>query len=368
MELESLIERLRGNRAAFQVGEEATKQGAILPILATLGWDRDDIHQVVPEYTVEGGRVDYCLKIGARNKVFIEVKRFNEELDQHQEQLLEYAFREGVPLAVLTNGLVWWLYLPLSAGSWSQRKFLALDLQVQEPEVIVDHMRNFLAFERVKKGDAVRMAEALHASREKDHQISDTIPKAWQALCSEPDELLLELLADKVESMCGHRPEQEALAKHLLIVSGGPSSTAHSSASIASIAGARSIRREPPSIRVKQVRPISSSGPTYTGKRPTQFTLLGTTRQVSTFRDVLLGVCNILSKQHGPGFEAVTQLRGRKRPYFTSDGSELRAPQPIDGTRLFVETNLSANNIMSILSDVLLVLGHKSLDLTVDAE
>ena len=46
------------------------------------------------------------------------MKRTGTALTEHQEQLLGYAFREGVPLAALTDGLIWWLYLPTAAGSW----------------------------------------------------------------------------------------------------------------------------------------------------------------------------------------------------------------------------------------------------------
>src|SRR5260370_34070229 len=120
--LEDLLGRLREDRTLFQSGEEAARQGAVLPILGRLGWDRDNVREVVPEYQIGSGRVDYCLRLGEKNAMFLEVKRTNEELEKHHEQLLGYAFRDGVRLAVLTNALLWWLYLPLLQGSWEQRK------------------------------------------------------------------------------------------------------------------------------------------------------------------------------------------------------------------------------------------------------
>lgn len=83
--LKELLTRLRGERALFLGGEEATRQAAILPILARLGWDRDNIREVVPEYSVGNGRVDYCLSIGDQAAAFVEVKRTSEELERHQE-------------------------------------------------------------------------------------------------------------------------------------------------------------------------------------------------------------------------------------------------------------------------------------------
>ena len=116
-DLLGLLDRLQGDAAVLLDSEEATKQGIILPILSRVGWDRDNIREVIPEYRVESGRVDYCLHANGRNLVFIEAKRTDQDLDRHQEQLLDYAFREGVELAALTNGVVWWLYLPLLSGS-----------------------------------------------------------------------------------------------------------------------------------------------------------------------------------------------------------------------------------------------------------
>ncbi len=214
-QLQELLTRLKGDRALFLSGEAATCMGAILPILSRLGWDPYNIREVVPEYSVGTGRVDYCLKIGEQMSVFVEVKRMNEELEKHQEQLLEYAFREGVKIAVLTNGLLWWFYLPLFPGSWDQRKFFAIDIQEQEISSAATHFMLFLSREAIASGAAHKKAEEIHAGREKDRRIRETIPTAWRDLCQKPDEMLVELLADKVESLCGHRPGVDVLASYL---------------------------------------------------------------------------------------------------------------------------------------------------------
>ena len=96
--LEDFLQRLRRQQNPSLDNEEATRQGIILPVLGRLGWDRDNVREVFPEFQVENGRVDYCLKIGEKKGAFIEVKRPSENLESHQEQLLEYAFRDGVEL------------------------------------------------------------------------------------------------------------------------------------------------------------------------------------------------------------------------------------------------------------------------------
>ena len=112
------VEQIRNAVSLSVLDESATKQGVVLNLLSLAGWDTFDVSQVVPEYMVGNRRVDYALRPGSPNAVFIEVKRPGENLERHQQQLLEYCFQEGVKLAVLTNGRTWWLYLPLQAGSW----------------------------------------------------------------------------------------------------------------------------------------------------------------------------------------------------------------------------------------------------------
>lgn len=42
-----------------------------------------------------------------------------------------------------------------------------------------------------------------------------TLPEAWSRLVNEEDELLLELVADRVESLCGYKPDPDTVAGFL---------------------------------------------------------------------------------------------------------------------------------------------------------
>ena len=100
----------------------------MLRILSLLGWDIYNIDEVVPECSVGSQRVDYTLRHSNASEVFIEVKKVGEDLEKHQEQLLNYSFREGIKLSILTNGISWRFYLPLHEGSWEQRKFYTIEI------------------------------------------------------------------------------------------------------------------------------------------------------------------------------------------------------------------------------------------------
>jgi hypothetical protein len=51
-------------------------------------------------------------------------------------------------------------------------------------------------------------------------------------------------------------------------------------------------------------------------------------------------------------------LHGKTRPYFSKNAVELRKPHRLAASDIFVETNLSANNIVGIIRVLLEKLGH----------
>ena len=209
------VEQIKAAASFGTMDESATKQGVVLKLLSVAGWDTFDISQVVPEYTVGTMRVDYALSPGTPNAVFIEVKRPSENLERHQQQLLEYCFQEGVNLAVLTNGRTWWLYLPLQAGSWEQRRFLTIDLDVQEPDIVERRFLAYLSPEMVSSGQAVRGAEALVESQQRAEIIGKTIVTAWNQIVDAPHELLVDLISETTERICGFKPDPELVKQFL---------------------------------------------------------------------------------------------------------------------------------------------------------
>jgi len=213
--LQEFIARLREDGGRSFSSEEATCQGVVLPVLAALGWDRDNVHEVIPQFQVGHGRVDYCLSVHGKKTVFVEVKRVGEDLGNHEKQLLEYAFHDGVEVAVLTNGLLWWFYLPLLNCSWEQRRFLTVDVRQHDVGIVVQHLVTFLGRDAVASGSAIGQAQAIHADVERKRLIKETLPRAWDELCGEPDALLLRALADKVEHLSGHRPDDAVLAEYI---------------------------------------------------------------------------------------------------------------------------------------------------------
>ena len=156
-----------------------------------------------------------------RSLVLIEVKRTGTDLGEHQEQLLRYAFDEGVQLAVLTDGLVWWLYLPMVGGSWEQRRFSRTNLCAQRPADTASTLHRFLNRGAVISGGAWEEAKREFESQERDRLVRGALQKAWRQVLSDTQGLLPDLLAEAVKEISGHAPDRDTIAEFLQGISGG---------------------------------------------------------------------------------------------------------------------------------------------------
>jgi len=318
-----------------------------------LGWNPFNTDEVYLEYSVSSKKVDYALRYNGQNKVFIEVKKVSEDLEKHQEQLLNYSFQEGVTLAILTNGISWWFYLPLHEGSWEQRKFYTIEIYDQESEDITQKFEEFLSKENVISDRAIRNAENIYRSKQKQYLIKETLPKAWGKIITEPDELLVELLADTVEKLCGYKPDSEMVEQFLTKV-------------VQTLTPPKRSISTPLQPSFSQNHPILSES--YTGKSIVSFTFKGDKYSVRSWKEMLIKICNLMLSGHREQFDKVFNLVGRKRPYFTKNPNELRAPKRINGTDIYVETNLSANSIVKHSKNILALFGYDEKDLSIEVK
>jgi hypothetical protein len=209
------IDSIKVNQRLSTYDESSTKQALILPILQILGWNVFNVDEVTPEFVVENRKVDYALKNNNLSEVFIEVKSPKEDLEKHQDQLLDYSFRQGVELAILTNGLTWWLYLPTQKGSWHERKFYTIDIYQQDSEILSNIFIEILSKQNVLNGDSIKNAINIYRGKRREKILFSTIPESWNKMISEPDPLLIELFIEVVEKMCGYKPESEMILDFL---------------------------------------------------------------------------------------------------------------------------------------------------------
>jgi len=83
--------------------ENNVKYKIVIPFLQSFGHEQIDL-----EHAAQGSRID--INIG--NKIVIETKALNQNLENHVQQLSDYCGREWAVLAILTNGKSFRIYSP----------------------------------------------------------------------------------------------------------------------------------------------------------------------------------------------------------------------------------------------------------------
>lgn len=213
--LSDCIKEIRNDSNISIWNEAQAREWIIRPILDLLGWGR---REITPEYGVGTRRVDYALEINGDNEVFIEAKKPQVDLENHQEQLLDYSFKEGVDLAILTNGIAWWFYLPLKKGAWNNRKFYTINILKQDIEDIVEKFDLLLSRQNVASGESVQQAESILENRQREKIIKERLPDAWDKVIKNavsPDSLLVDLLAETAEEVCGFKLESDEILRFI---------------------------------------------------------------------------------------------------------------------------------------------------------
>ena len=207
--LEEALAKARDTLASGMLTNEAGVQTSVVrPVLRQLGWDDADPQQWQVEYQVDNGRVDEAL-MGPLGKplVFVEAKKHGNLNVKAEDQLFGYAANRGVPLLVLTDGDTWDLYLSMAAGEPAERRFAHLTLTDSDDlGRVAEELREFIAREAVLSGRADDAAKA-RLKQVKDREIGKRgLEPAWKDLLGEPDDMLRDLLIERVEETVGSRP------------------------------------------------------------------------------------------------------------------------------------------------------------------
>lgn len=320
MNLEKHIEEIRVSiKTGRFLNEAAVSQGIILRLLHALSWPAYDTQIVCPEYSLQGRRVDYALcQRPGKPIVFIEVKQIGQS-EGAERQLFEYAFHAGVQLAVLTDGQEWNFFLPGEQGDYGERRVYKLDIVERDVSECVDRLNRYLQYEKSVSGAAIEAAREDYRNVSRDRQIKSTLPKAWSRLLEEEDELLLELVADRVESLCGYKPTPDTVACFLK-----ENVTTRSTAAITPEKQARK-KTVTPLIASVTANVAPSHKPSTIG-----FVFEGRRYSARSAREVLEGVFEALAKHDVAILERFASLpkHGRTRRYLAKTPNDLYPNRP----------------------------------------
>jgi len=106
----SVRERAHRYKELLQKNEALTRYVLIDPVLRALGWDTEDPEQVRPEFSTETGTPDYALLYKEEPYIMVEAKALGKQLEGAKDKAFQYAYQNGVPYFVTTDGLLWELY------------------------------------------------------------------------------------------------------------------------------------------------------------------------------------------------------------------------------------------------------------------
>ena len=351
------IERIQGYISSGRLAsfdEAAIKATAIEPILRELGWDVTDPDEVRREYSVGSRSVDYALFCDDTLRVFIEAKRGGESLERHQEQLVRYAFDEGVEIAILTNGATWWFFLPIRAVSWERRKVATLELNQQDSTEIAQRFIDLLSKENVCSGRAIQNAEK--------HQILEALPEVWNRLVSEPDSSIVNLLAEQTHRLCVREPDRDEVEQFL---SGHLEQIQITSPAVTPPTDSTPEQgRDANPVTLTESEPSDTTDPDLTFTKPKSFRFCDRTSPVESWHGMMVRLCEVIREDQGSRFdEKVLEIRGpRGMIYFSRNASDLCNPKQIGETNIYVRTHGGGNVIVDRAEKLITHFGYSRND------
>jgi hypothetical protein len=317
-QIEKTKEAIRQGRFTSEAG---VSQGILLPFLHALGWPVFDTSIVVPEYSLEGRRVDYGLCHPAdRPAVFIEVKKIGVS-EGADRQLFEYAFHVGVPMAILTNGQEWSFYLPGEQGRYYERRVYKLDLLERSSTEASERLNRYLSYERICSGEALKAARSDYQNVARNREIEATLPKAWRALLEEQDSLLLDLLAEKVEDLCGYKPDLDICGNFLgsILAQKPLPDLPHPEQNNQQTGSPLRGKREVPTFRPTRTRVVDNFVYSFKGQK----------YQAGSAREVVTKVFQLFANEDRGFLERfAARKHGKKRRYLAQNRNELYPGRP----------------------------------------
>ena len=187
-----------------------------------------------------------------------------------------------------------------------------LDLLEREPSECAERLQRYLGYLATCDGQAIQAARSDYRNVARGREVTATLPRAWEALLQEQDSLLLELLADKVEDICGYKPELDVCGVFLEKL-GSPQPQA------------------PPG-RITPPPPAPAPSPIPAPRQPRRartvemfsFSVQGQELQAGSAREVMTKVFELLAKADPSFLERfAARKHGKKRRYLAMDRAGL---------------------------------------------
>ncbi|MXZ07032.1 MAG: hypothetical protein F4Y75_05940, partial [Acidimicrobiia bacterium] len=347
MSLKNALEEIR--EASEPDNEATVKHQILVRILQELGWNTFDSSHVGYEHSVTMahaiGRVDIALKGSTHTVAHVEAKAPRKGLDsQHVNQLLGYGFQEGVDISALTNGFEWQLYLPREAGPPPQRLFTAFNLRIDPVDRVAEDLLTFLGRDNLISGSSKKRAKKVLQARREAERLKLQLPDIWSRMLRTPNERLVDLVIEQVYQEINLRPDPKQVTA---LLRGKPIVPTRGSGG-----------------SMEHLPQNGPSGARSKGAKPVAYVLWGHRREVLSWRDILIGLLTQLYETYG---DRILEVKGQ-RPFASYNVEDISQPKELGDTGIFINTNLTAENLVKRCHYYLEYLGHSPDDLTIETD
>ena len=327
-----IVRAKKGLANQYYKTEEAVRAQIVSPVLRYLGWDMENPSHVKFEHALtlksSTKHVDIALFASEDAKsprCIVEVKRVGRLGLEGEEQLFEYAFHSGVPVALLTDGAQWRFYITHLPGSYEERLVRLLDVERHPPDEIAEALLRYLSYENTRSDQARKNAEADLDQRVTRDKARKSIPQAWKQLTEDgEDDRLSRILIDATSSISEYAPARQDVIDFLRsLQQPGPDQTPQppprprpSHPSVAS-----PIKSQPGS-ESRVVRDSSA------GKHPIEYWLLGSRYEAKNAITAYMDILSVLAKRDR-GFlrRLEPQIRGKKISRLVRNRERFLPPQ-----------------------------------------
>lgn len=357
--ISAFINDLKSGKKLTTFDEASTKQGIVLRLLSFLGWDIFDVEEVYPDYAIKATMISYALRIDGTVRLLIDVKSGQDKLEDHQKPLLACAAQGGVDLCVLTNGSQWWFFLGSDRTGRIHKRYYNCDFKEHKADKIAPRLIEFLGRTKVAKGEALKSAKSTYQN-ERQKIAADALPEAWNQLLSPPNKILVEILSETSEKLCGYRADSSLVEKFI--------KSNLSRWMLKLPKGLKTIDRigtievevdaEKPSVPREKEEKASPPIKSYADMSISAFGFNGHSQKVHKWEEMLLSLCEFLAAAHSQNFEKVLWISNHQRPYFSTNSEELRIPEKIKKTNIYIEMKLKPDEIVKIAHDLVAEFGY----------
>ncbi|MFN3288090.1 MAG: hypothetical protein ACK40H_06540 [Sphingomonadaceae bacterium] len=239
---------------------------------------------------------------------------------------------------MLTDGRDWNVYLPAEQGSYDDRRVHRLLIDERPVADCIRVLRRYLEAGRVRSGAAHEEARRDYRDAMRRRLAQQALPRAWGELLAGPEELLVELLADRAEGLCGSRPDAEAVAAFLRERAGpggaaGPRGAPNGASGRPSAPVAPASPAPAPSPATPghaKDRPAGAGAPDLPGTgRAVRWTIAGEQRESPNAGAAMVEILRLLvARDPSPLPRLAEAVRGRTRNHIARTPAEVYPERP----------------------------------------